>query len=48
MVMSSDIKVSESINLKAKSVLPKPELPTIATPESSITTEVAWIVLVSF
>ena len=49
MVISSDIKVApESINLKAKSDLPNPEFPTIKTPESSITTEVAWIVLVHF
>ena len=42
-VMSSDIKVApESINLRARSDLPEPDSPKIATPLSSIATLVAW------
>ena len=47
--MSSDINVApESINLKAKSDLPKPDFPVIITPASSMTTEVEWTLLFSF
>ena len=46
-VMSSDINVApESISLKAKSDLPKPDFPVIITPASSMTTEVEWTLFV--